>query len=183
MTNHSSSINVVCNAAKGVNLVSPSNLSQNLNVKRLQASTSFELLPITPPMIPEENTEKQEYDFSPSPEKKCAASQTIEDTLIRVNDKVGKESSKKEIPDNNREPICRCPNCKCANCAQEDKDSDTDNDNISRYGFRVTDDDDDDSGTESYTNEEARRRLSVSSFAKASASVLIHSCFSSKSPQ
>ena len=179
MTNHSSSINVVCNSAKV--LVSPSNLSQHLNVKRLQESSSFELLPITPPpMIPEESNEKQENEYSP--EKKSAASQTIEDTLLEENQIDEEEGLKKEISDNISPSLCRCPNCKCANCIQDDQDSETDDDNISRGGFEISDDDED-SGTESYTNEEARRRLSVSSFAKSSASVLIHSCLGSKSPE
>ena len=180
MTNHSSSIHVVYNAAKVGNLVSPSNLPLNLNVKRLEESTSFDLLPITPPIIPEENNEKQDYEYSP--EKKCTGSQTIEDTLIRDSQEKDKASPKKRIPDNNTLTLCRCPNCKCANCTQGANDSETDDDIIYRGGSEGSDDEED-SGTESYTNEEARRRLSVSSFAKSSAPVLFHSCFTSKSPE
>ena len=170
--NHSSSINVVCNPSKTGGFVSPSNLPQNVHVNRLQASTSFEMLPITPTMIPEEKLEQLL-------QKKCAASQTTDEDGISTENSVNiKEGTKKDVIKIDTPSTCRCPNCNCPNCAQGKKDLGVDDDdNSPRGGHSVSDED---SGTESLTNEESRRKLSVSSFAKSSASVLIHSCFVSE---
>lgn len=175
-------MNVVCNVGINGSLVSPSNLSQNVHVKRLQATTSLEILPMPPDIIPEENAEKQECDGQP--QKKCAASQTIEDTLLPDTQCSDNDSSKKEISDGNKQQVCRCPNCNCSNCNKAKKYSKLEDDSFVGIRYRDNDDDDDaDSGTESYTNEEARRKLSVSSFAMSPASVLIHSSFISQSQE
>ena len=180
MTNHSSSINVVCNVGINGSLVSPSNLSQNAHVKRLQATTSLEILPMPPDMIPEENSEKQECESQP--QKKCAASQTTEDTPLADTQCNDNDSSKTEIFDGTKQQLCRCPNCNCSNCTEAKKHLKIVDDNMMNLRYQDNDDDDD-SGTESYTNEEARRKLSVSSFAMAPASVLIHGGFVSQSQE
>ena len=152
--------------------MSPSNLSQNIHVNRLQASTSFEMLPITPTVIPEEKPEQLL-------QKKCAASQTTdEDAILTENSANIKEGTIKDPIKVDTPTSCRCPNCNCPNCAQDKNDLEIDDDDAplgSRHSVS-----DEDSGTESFTHEESRRKLSVSSFAKSSASVLIHSCFVSE---
>ena len=134
------------------------------------------MLPITPAMIPEENAEKQE-DEENSPEKKCAACQTTTDDTLETN-YLGTDSktSEEKMYEGDMPKLCRCPNCNCSNCNQEFKHLNSGDDNQ----YRNSESDDEDSGTESYTNEEIKRKLSVSSLAKSSASVLIHSCFVSK---
>ena len=166
--NHSSSINVVCNPSKNGGFVSPSNLPQHVHVNRLQASTSFEMLPITPSMILEEKPEQLM-------QKKCAAVQTtVVDESMTENCRNTNECNKDEAMNTNPPKSCRCPNCKCSNCYQADNDLVNDeNDDSLRGGHSISDDD---SGTESL-KEDSARKLSVSSFAKSSASVLIHSCF------
>ena len=169
--NHSSSINVVCNPSKTGGFVSPSNLPQHMHVNRLQASTSFEMLPITPTMILEEKPEQLM-------QKKCAAVQTtVVDESMTENCRNTNECSEDEKIDTNTSKSCRCPNCKCSNCYQADSDlANDENDDSLRAGHSISDED---SGTESL-KEDSARKLSVSSFAKSSASVLIHSCFAAE---
>ena len=166
--NHSSSINVVCNPSKSGGFVSPSNLPHHVHVNRLQASTSFEMLPITPTMILEEKPEQLM-------QKKSAAVQTIVvDKLSTENSNNVHENSQNNIMDTTASKSCRCPNCNCSNCNQADRNFVKVEDDDSLRGEHSISDED--SGTESLKDESARK-LSVSSFAKSSASVLLHSCF------
>ena len=167
--NHSSSINVVCNPSKNGGFVSPSNLPPHVHVNRLQASTSFEMLPISPIMIPEEKPQ-------PFLSKKSAAVQTTtENESSKLNPIKNNEGNKNDVMNANATKSCRCPNCNCSNCGQAENDleNDDDDDDPLRVGYSNSDED---SGTESL-KEELSRKLSVSSFAKSSASVLLHSCF------
>ena len=131
------------------------------------------MLPITPPMIPEEYGELPLF-------KKCASVQTTDDELkgndlTNDNEHIANATCAKVD-----KAQCRCPNCKCENCLIEPLGNDSENNNIDVFqdidNVDDNDDDDDDSGTESCTNEELIRQLSVSSVSKSSASVLIHSC-------
>ena len=172
MLNHSSS-HATLSLAKRESLVSPSNYSQNLHVKRLETSNSFEMLPITPPMIPEEYGELPLF-------QKCASVQTTDDEIKEndlANDTENMANASCAKVDKTQ---CRCPNCTCENCLIEPHGTDSENNNVEAFqdidDVVDADDDDDDSGTESCTNEELIRQLSVSSVSKSSASVLIHSC-------
>lgn len=166
--NQSSSINVVCNTSKNGGFVSPSNLPPHVHVNRLQASTSFEMLPIPPIMIPEE---KPQQFLS---KKSAAVQTTIEKDSSNVNSIRNNEGNKNDDLNANTTNSCRCPNCNCSNCVQAENDLENDDDDDPlRVGYSNSDED---SGTESL-KEELSRKLSVSSFAKSSASVLLHSCF------
>ena len=172
MLNHSSS-HATLSLAKRESLVSPSNYSQNLHVKRLETSNSFEMLPITPPMIPEEYGELPLF-------QKCASVQTTDDEM-KENDLTNDTEDISNVSCAKVDKTqCRCPNCTCENCLIEPHGTDSEKNNVDAFqdidDVVDADDDDDDSGTESCTNEELIRQLSVSSVSKSSASVLIHSC-------
>ena len=108
-------------------------------------------------------------------QKKSAAVQTtVEDEILTENCSTTNECNKDETININAPQSCRCPNCKCSNCYQADNAlANDENDDSLRGGHSISDED---SGTESL-KEDSARKLSVSSFAKSSASVLIHSCF------
>ena len=126
------------------------------------------MLPISPIVIPEE---KSQLFLS---KKSTAVQTTIEIDSSNVNSTKNNEGNKNDVMNANATNSCRCPNCNCSNCgqAEDDLENDDDDDPL-RVGYSNSDED---SGTESL-KEELSRKLSVSSFAKSSASVLLHSCF------
>ena len=165
-TNHSSSMNASCNH---------SNVSQNMHNKRISRAPSLEMLPLVSAEVPEDVAETQTCDKQS--ERKCAASQTSEESLKEGVQDHEIEDFNQDIFTQNNKQLCRCPNCSCQNCTRGEKRSIGDQDKSVNDGC----DEDADSGTESYTNEESRRKLSVSSFGTSSASVLIHDCIVSRS--